>query len=123
MPLTSQKIKERVSRATFTVSGEPFWIEYRAGLAESMTPALIERWQEEANACETEEDAHRYLAGIVCEYLTAWDCYESIAEDGTLGAMLTLDVDHVATLDDGFLARCLGEMAKDASEAKRGGTA
>jgi hypothetical protein len=123
MPLTAKKIQERTSRATFSVAGEPFWIEYRSALAESLTQEILERWQEEANACETQEEAHRYLAGIVCQFLTAWDAYESIAEDGTLGPMLPLDVDHIASLDDGFLARCLGEMARDAAQVKVGGTA
>jgi hypothetical protein len=125
MPLTPQKIKERVNRVDFTIAGEPFWIEYRAAIVEALTQEKLERWQEEANACETEEEQHRYIAGILCELISAWDCVESINDDGTPGPMLPLDVDHVAAagLDDGFLTRCIAEMTKDAQEVKSGGAA
>jgi hypothetical protein len=125
MPFTPQKIKERANRVNFVIGGEPFWLEYRAAVVEALTQEKIERWQEEASACETDEEQHRYVAGILCELISAWDVVESIGADGAPGPMLPLDVDSVvsAGLDDGFLMRCLVEMTRDAQEVKTGGTA
>jgi hypothetical protein len=125
MPFTPQKIKERVTRVSFTIGGEPFWLEYRAAVVEALTQEKLERWQEEAGNCSTDEEQHRYVAGILCELISAWDVVESIDDEGKPGPMLPLTVDTVvsAGLDDGFLMRCLAEMTRNAQEVKVGGTA
>jgi hypothetical protein len=125
MPFTPQKIKERVTRVSFAIGGEPFWLEYRAAVVEALTQEKLERWQEEAGALTSDEEQHRYIAGILCDLISAWDVVESIGDDGAPGPMLPLTVDAVvgAGLDDGFLMRCLAEMTRDAQEVKTGGTA
>ena len=124
MPQTPKQIRERKARAEFQIGGEPFWVEYVAAPVEALTQEQVEAWQEKVNAAKTPEEANKIVADWLCEYVTAWDCVESIADDGAPGPMFPLDAERVATeLDGAFLARVIIEVVRDANQAKLEGTA
>lgn len=122
MPFTPQAIKERKRRVTFDFDGYSVNFDYRAEPVENITQEQWDSWQEALTTPDDADAGVRFLAGLVCEFVTWWDCVESIAEDGTLGAMWPLEVDSIKGFDPTFLARIFFEMMKDAAEAKKFGT-
>jgi hypothetical protein len=122
MPITPKQIRERKGRAVFEFAGESVWVEYAAAPVEGLTKEQVEGWSETMQGFTKEEEAATWVAGILCQYITAWDVVEGLNEDGTYGFMIPLEPERVAALDLTFLARVMVEIVRDANESKLGGT-
>lgn len=129
MPLTPRAIADRKATCTFSYAGEPVTITYYAGRITSLTKEAVEAKQAELTTLAERGDAageiaaRRYLAAWVLDYLTAWEgVVESVADDGTPGPLLPLDVETLATLDPDFLIALLRAMVADTQAGKATGT-
>lgn len=124
MPLTPRAIADRRAACTFTYAGEPVQITYYQGRITALSKEAIEAKQTELNALaeRPEEEQRAALAAFVLDFLASWDVVESVADDGTPGPLLPLDVATLATLDPDFLGALLAAMIEDAKAGKATGT-
>jgi hypothetical protein len=120
MPLTPQKIKDRLGHVQFTYADELVNVDYHAALVENLTQAQVERWTEDALALgDDEQKAREFLAGLVVEYVVSWDVLEEID-----GPTVPLTIERLARGDisDDFQGDVLMEIVRHANAGKLNGT-
>lgn len=122
MPLTPQRIAERLGHISFPFADDTVHVDYRAARVDAITQEQVTEWFAEAEKM-TDEEGAALMADLVATHVASWDVVESVGEDGTLGPMVPLTVERLKDLDPTFLVQVFMRVVMHANEGKGGGTA
>lgn len=123
---TIQSVQRRVDRCTFAWGvDDAVELEYLALTAAAITKDDFKQLLEAA-AGKSDEEQKRVLAAFFCRLATSWNVYEweKRNEEGAIvehGPMIPLDVEHVAAIQEDFVAACAAAIIEHVNLGKVSG--